>query len=68
MSTKAFDSALALAPAKPASTGGVLSSFIVGFAAIREGIELAGEYKELTGRGVLPSDAARKVFEHIGKR
>ena len=67
MSTKAYDSALDFVPAKQARHGAMHAIFDT-FSAIREGIELAGEYKDLTGRGMLPSDAARKVFEHIGKR
>lgn len=67
MTTKTFDSALDFVPAKSAPAKGVLAVISESFAAIREGIAIAGEYKELTNRGV-PSDvAARKVFEHIGK-
>lgn len=66
MSIKTFDSALDFTPAKPArsSAWGVIAS---SFAAIREGIELAGEYKELTNRGMASDAAARKVFDKIGK-
>ena len=47
---------------------GFWTTLVNGFRAISEGITLAGEYKELTNRGV-PSDvAARKVFEKIGTR
>ena len=67
MSTKAFDSALDFVPAKPARNGALYAIFDT-FSAIREGIQLAGEYKDLTDRGVLPSEAARKVFNQIGQR
>jgi hypothetical protein len=65
---KTFDSALDFVPAKPARSGGVLKMVGGVFAAIREGIDLAGEYKELTNRGMASDVAARKVFEKIGQK
>lgn len=66
MSIKTFDSALDFTPAqtKPARRG-FFSALLQSFAAIREGIALAGEYKALTNRGVASDVAARKVFEKI---
>ena len=65
MSVKAFDSALDFVPAKLANPNRVTT---IGdwFSSIREGIALAAEYKELTGRGMRSEAAARKVFEKIG--
>lgn len=69
MSIKTFDSALDFipAPTKRARGPGLLNTIFSSFAAIREGIMLAGEYKALTNRGMASDAAARKVFEHIGK-
>lgn len=67
MSIKTFDSALDFVPAKEPRKGGFLKAFLATFGAIREGIELAGEYKELTNRGMASDAAARKVFSKIGK-
>lgn len=68
MSTKTYDSALDFMPErKRVAQGGFLRGILAGLAAIREGIDCAGEYKELTNRG-MPSDAAaRKVFDKIGR-
>lgn len=68
MSAKTFDSALDFVPEKKARSGGVLSAILGGLSAIREGIEVAGEYKALTNRGVASDVAARMVFEKIGKK
>lgn len=67
MSIKTFDSALDFTPAhaKPARTG-IVPTILKTLDAIREGITLAGEYKDLTNRGVASDVAARKVFEKIG--
>lgn len=37
------------------------------FGAIGEAVRLSRQYDELTSRGMSPQDAARKVFEPIGK-
>lgn len=66
MSIKTFDSALDFLPARKPRTGGVLRMIGETFLAIREGIDLAGEYKELTNRGMASDVAARKVFDKIG--
>ena len=66
MSIKTFDSALDFMPAKPAR-GGIWAAISKSFQAIREGIALAGEYKELTNRGMASDVAARKVFDKIGR-
>jgi hypothetical protein len=72
MSIKTFDSALDFIPAaKPRTAGvagGVFKAISDTFSAIREGINLAGEYKELTNRGMASDAAARKVFEKIGSK
>ncbi len=70
MSIKTFDSALDFVPeaTKPVRSSGILAGIVNGFSAIREGIDLAGEYKELTNRGMASDEAARKVFDKIGKR
>ena len=66
MSIKTFDSALDFTPAKPAR-GGVWTAISKSISAIREGIALAGEYKDLTNRGMASDAAARKVFDKIGR-
>ena len=66
MSIKTFDSALDFTPVKPAR-GGMWAAIASSFAAVREGIVLAGEYKALTNRGMASDAAARKVFDKIGK-
>ena len=70
MSIKTFDSALDFVPAAKPRTGGAALGLLkaIGdtFSAIREGIDLAGEYKDLTNRGMASDIAARKVFEKIG--
>jgi len=55
-------------PGKAPRKTGIWDSIVNAFAAIRQGIDLAGEYKDLTGRGVPASEAARRVFERMGKR
>ncbi len=67
MSIKTFDSALDFIPAAKPRTSGVLGAIATTFSAIREGIDLAGEYKDLTNRGMASDVAARKVFEKIGR-
>ncbi len=67
MSIKTFDSALDFVPEKKAPST-AWKSIVSGFDAIREGIALAGEYKELTNRGMASEAAARKVFEKIGTK
>jgi hypothetical protein len=70
MSVKTFDSALDFVPAsdrKPAQRG-VLAALVEAFKAVREGIDAAGEYNELTSRGVASDVAARRVFDKIGNR
>ncbi len=66
MNTKAFDSALDFTPAKPAPLANRMTTIGDWFSSIREGISLAGEYKELTNRGMRAEQAARQVFEKIG--
>ena len=69
MTVKTFDSALDFVPnqKKAERTGSPWSAIVIGFDAIREGIQLAGEYHELTNRGMASDAAARKVFNKIGK-
>ncbi len=67
MNVKTFDSALDFVPATKQSHRGVLFAIVEAFKAIREGIDAAGEYHELTSRGVASDVAARRVFEKIGK-
>lgn len=67
MNVKAFDSALDFVPAKSARDATGFAAVGEWFKSIREGIVLAGEYKELTARGMPSDQAARKVFEKIGK-
>lgn len=65
---KSFDSALDFTPeTKKARTSSPWSAIVIGFDAIREGIQLAGEYKDLTNRGVASEVAARRVFNKIGR-
>lgn len=66
MSIKTFDGALDFLPASKPRSGGILRMIGETFLAIREGIDLAGEYKELTNRGMASDVAARKVFDKIG--
>ncbi len=66
MSIKTFDGALDFLPASKPRSGGFLRLIGETFLAIREGIDLAGEYKELTNRGMASDVAARKVFDKIG--
>ncbi len=69
MSVKTFDSALDFVPAassKPAQRG-VFAAVVEALKAVREGIDAAGEYHELTARGVASDVAARRVFDKIGK-
>ena len=68
MSIKTFDSALDFVPAAKPRAGGVIKAIGDTLSAIREGIDLAGEYKELTNRGVASDIAARKVFQMIGSK
>ena len=65
MMTKAFDSALDLVPEAKAGKGGLWSKLLASLASISEGIRLASDYKALTGRGIAPDVAVRKVFETI---
>lgn len=44
---------------------GLFAGVTAWFAAMNEGITLAGQYKELTARGVSPDMAVRKVFDQI---
>lgn len=68
MSIKTFDSALDFTPAHTKTARpGFFATVLKTLAAVREGITLAGEYKELTNRGVASDVAARKVFSKIGK-
>lgn len=67
MSIKTFDSALDFVPATKPANGGVLKSILSVFGAIREGIDLAGQYKDLTNRGMASDEAARQVFNQINK-
>lgn len=67
MTVKTFDAALDFVPAAKARTTGFWAVLSQSFSAIREGIAVAGEYKELTGRGMAADVAARKVFEKIGR-
>jgi hypothetical protein len=67
MNVKAFDSALGFVPEKATRPHGFFQAASQWFNSIREGIVLAGEYKELTARGMPSDQAARKVFEKIGK-
>ncbi len=67
MNTKAYDSALDFTPAKSAAPlASRMTTIGDWFSSIREGIALAGEYKELTSRGMPAEKAARQVFEKIG--
>ena len=68
MNIKAFDSALDFVPASPTRSSGRIVTIGDWLSSIREGISLAGEYKELTNRGMPAEQAARKVFEKIGAR
>ncbi len=68
MSVKTFDSALDFVPANTQTQRGILSTIVEAFKAIREGIDAAGEYNELTSRGIASDVAARRVFDKIGKR
>lgn len=68
MSVKTFDSALDFVPARKPSQRGFLATIVEAFKAVREGIDAAGEYNELTSRGVASDVAARRVFDKIGKR
>ena len=66
MSIKTFDSALDFVPdATRSHNQGLWASIVMSFAAIREGITLAAEYKDLTNRGMASDTAARKVFDKI---
>lgn len=66
MNIKTFDSVIDFMPAarRPRRMS-VWGSIVMSFGAIREGITLAGEYKDLTNRGMASDAAARKVFEKI---
>ena len=44
---------------------GSFSAITAWFSAMNEGITLAGQYKDLTARGMSPDLAVRKVFEQI---
>jgi hypothetical protein len=66
MSIQTYDSALDFVPvAKRKPNSSAWGAIVLSFDAIREGITLAGEYKELTNRGMASDAAARKVFEKI---
>jgi hypothetical protein len=69
MSIKALETSADFAPAKEASEGtsfwkGLLYTLV----SVREGIDLAAEYRTLTSRGMATALAAQKVFERINKR
>ncbi len=68
MTAKTYDSALDYIPErKQTQSRGILRGILASLTAIRQGIDCAGEYQELTNRG-MPSDvAARKVFDKIGR-
>ncbi len=66
-SIKTFDSALDFVPEKKVRQFGAWGTIVASFQAVREGIDLAGEYKELTNRGMASEAAARRVFEKIAK-
>jgi hypothetical protein len=68
MSTKTLDTPITFASAKESPVGGFVKGVVDTLTSIREGIDLAAEYRTLTARGVAPDVAARKVFERIGKR
>ena len=66
MNFKDSDSALDFDPSSGhARKGGPIGAISSWFAAMNEGITLAGQYKELTARGVAPDIAVRKLFEQI---
>mgnify|MGYP000997376235 CR=1 FL=1 len=44
---------------------GPFSAISAWFSAMNEGITLAGQYKDLTARGMSPDLAVRKVFDQI---
>lgn len=66
MNVKPFDAALDFVPAtNKGRNGGFREAVSLWFAALNEGINLAGEYKDLTAHGVRPDVAVRKVFSQI---
>lgn len=67
MSSHSISSALPLGPVKRPRTGGFWAGIASTFLSIREGVELASEYKDLTDRGMASDVAARKVFDKIGR-
>lgn len=72
MDVKTYDSVVDFNAAKArdrkdAGHKSAWGTMVEAYVAVQEGITLAAEYKELTGRGMQPSEAARKVFDKIGK-
>ena len=65
MNVKAFDTALDFIPSGKSRKGGPFGAVASWFGALNEGITLAGQYKELTARGVAPDVAVRALFEQI---
>jgi hypothetical protein len=68
MSIKALEPSVDFASAKKTSAGSFWKGVLYTLASVREGIDLAAEYKTLTTRGMAPDVAARKVFERIETR
>jgi hypothetical protein len=69
MSIKALETSADFASAKEAPSGGSFwKGLLYTLVSVREGIDLAAEYKTLTTRGMAPDVAARKVFERINTR
>ena len=66
MSINTVNTSVDLAPAKESSAGSFWKGVLYTLSSVREGIDLAAEYRALTARGMAPDVAARKVFERIG--
>ena len=65
MSVKAINSTTDFHQTATTGHKGPLGAIMALFGAMNEGITLAGQYKDLTSRGVTPDVAVRKVFEQI---
>ena len=65
MNINSFDSALDFTPTAAATRRPLWTTVASTFEALREGIQLANEYKTLTSRGVSPDIAVRAVFDHM---
>lgn len=65
MNVKAIDSTVDIHDEMGAGHKGPFGMISAWFSALNEGITLAGQYKNLTARGVAPDLAVRKVFEQI---